>query len=453
MSFGGMGPGPSSATVAVQKFSEVLVYPIRQRSERSRLALTLFRPAVVLVAALTVVACGGTPVALDTLDDPAPTISPDQSTPNPGHTLTLDSEILGETRRVYVQLPGGYADSPAHYPVLVVLDGEWLYGLAQAHVRFHSEYNAMDPSIPKMIVVGIEGTDRDRDFTPTENSGWEHEFATAGGADDFLRFLDQELLPLIDQKYRTLPGRTIAGWSFGGLMAMYSAVATPDLFDSHLCISPAIWWDGDLVFDLFADPHFDRPKRMVVTLGTGEEGGMVHTSTKKIVERFSNDPIDNLEVSLIEFEGVGHSWGIPAAFDKGLRGIFTGFVASEEHTGSLEEVDAYYRDLSQTWGYPVKPPADVMLQLAMAQDDKRQAIAIIERLLAYEPGNSLAHFYRGRLQQKLELNDEALESFYEALEAELRMEPPNGLQLRWYSESIEELREIQSSAGPPDEEV
>lgn len=437
---------------------EVLVFARCQRSDCPRLALSLLRPAVMLAIAAVMVACGGVPVAQDALDDPAsdgpgPSFSEERNTPNPGHMLTLKSEILGETRRVYVQLPGGYADSPAHYPVLVVLDGEWLFELAQANVRFLSEYNAMDPSIPRMIVVGIEGTDRDRDFTPTENSGWEHDFPTAGGADDFLRFLAEELLPLIDRKYRSLPDRTVAGWSFGGLLAMYSAVATPDLFDSHLCISPAIWWDGDLVFDRFANPRFDRPKRMVVTLGTAEEGSMVHTSTTKIVHRFDSDPIENLEVSLIEIEGVGHSWGIPAAFDKGLRKIYSGYIASEQDTGTLAEVDAYYRDLSLDWGFPVNPPAAVMLQLAAAQDDKRQSIAIIDRLLAYEPGNSLAHFYQGRFRQKLELKDEALESYREALAAELRCEPPDGLRLRWYRESIDEVTGIQDSEDSPAEGV
>jgi predicted alpha/beta superfamily hydrolase len=406
----------------------------------------------VLAIAAGLIACVGGPNADEsTSDSLAPPVSDQPNTPNPGHTLTVASEILGETRRVYVQLPGGYADSSARYPVLVVLDGEWLYELAQAHVTFLSEHDEMDPCIPRMIVVGIEGTDRDRDFTPTENSGWEHEFATAGGADDFLRFLAEELMPMIDQNYRTLPSRTIAGWSFGGLLAMYSAIATPELFDAHLCISPAIWWDHDLVFDLFADAHFNRPKRMVVTLGTGEEGGMVHTSTTNIVDRFETDPIENLEVSLLEFEGVGHTWGIPSAFDEGLRTLHAGYIAPAEETGTLDEVDAYYRDLSESWGYPIDPPAQVLLRLAAAQDDKRQAIAIIDRLLATNPDKPLAHFYKGRFQQKLGLNDAALDSYRQALAAELRMDPPDGLNLRWYREAIEEIEALQSAESSANE--
>ena len=93
--------------------------------------------------------------------------NPPAVTPNPAHTLTVESEILGETRRVYVQLPEGYGRSEARYPVLVVLDGEWLFEPARALVRFQSEYDVMDVRIPKMIVVGIENVDRDRDYVPT----------------------------------------------------------------------------------------------------------------------------------------------------------------------------------------------------------------------------------------------------------------------------------------------
>jgi len=417
------------------------------------------RPAAALLAAAAVVACGdvdstsqsasSTPVA----GAGSRAVSVGANTPNPPHTLTLSSTILGETRRIYVQLPEGYARSRARYPVVVVLDGEWLFELARAQVRFSSEFAAMDPSIPRMIVVGIESTDRDRDFTPTGDSGWEHDFQTAGGADEFLGFVAGELLPFVDRSYRTSPGRLIVGWSFGGLLAMYSAVAVPDLFNAHLCISPAIWWDSDLVLERFVDLRFDRPKRMVVTVGTGEEGGMVHTSTMRIMDRFDGDPVDNLDVALIEIEGVGHSWGIPAALDRGLRTLFRDFVMPEEDAATLEAVDAYYHDLSRSWGFDVDPPEAVMFRLASAQEDKEESIAIIDRLLASEPAASMAHFYKGRFQQKLGRCDEAVESYREALAAEQLREAPNGLRLRWYREAIEEISGLGRTPESPDRGV
>ncbi len=375
------------------------------------------------------------------------------NTPNPPHIMTVASELLGETRRVYVQLPEGYESSETRYPVLVVLDGEWLFELARAHVRFFSKYDVMDVNIPKMIVIGIENTDRDRNFTPTEKSGDENEFPTAGEADLFLEFLDTELLPLLDRKYRTAPSRTVAGWSFGGLLAMYAAVAKPDLFDAHLCISPAIWWDDDYVFEKYRDARLDVPKRMVITLGANEAGGGVYTSTKRIQERFQSDPIPNLSVIYLEFEGVGHSWGIPAAFDKGLQRLWSGFLApSEVSGGSMEEVTTYYQNLSVKWGFHVDPPVPVMQNLALVKWDggeKDEAIGVIDHLLTYEPNASLALYYKGRFQFLLERPEEALATFREGLEAESRRDVPKGVTLRLFHETILEVEGDATESAKP----
>ena len=372
--------------------------------------------------------------------------------PNPPTTLTIQSSILGEERRIYVQLPEGYDHTRARYPVLVVVDGEWLFDLAGANVRFFSEIDVMDVTIPRMIVVGIENTDRDRDYVPTKDPKDDPDFPTAGEADTFLRFLDQELLPLIDQQYSTATSRAVVGWSFGGLFTMYSAVAMPDLFDAYLCIGPAIWWDDELVFEMYRGAQFDRPKRMVITLGSREEGGQVHTSTKRLLARFEEDPIEGLTVSHMVFEGVGHSWGIPAALDKGLQELFSGFIAPEDvSNASLDEIESYYENLSQAWGFEVLPPTPVMQNFAINQwmdDNTDEAIAVFDKLVQYEPDASLAYFYKGVIQSRQDQYEMALDSYQHALAAELRRNVPDGLNLRLFREKIRKTEEtINTSAA------
>lgn len=368
---------------------------------------------------------------------------------NPPATLTIHSPILGEERRIYIQLPEGYGRTQARYPVLVVLDGEWLFEVARANVRFFSQYDAMDVTIPRMIVVGIENTDRDRDYVPTADPKDEPDFPTAGKADTFLEFLSQELLPLIDRQYLTASSRAVVGWSFSGLFAMYSAVAMPELFDAYLCIGPAIWWDDELVFKMYREARFDRPKRMVITLGSREEGGDVYSSTKRILARFEQDPIAGLSVSYMEFEGVGHSWGIPAALDKGLQALFPGFIAPEEVSrGSLDGIESYYQDLSQAWGFRVLPPTPVMQTFAFKEwsdGNQEEAIAAIDRLVRYEPDAALAYYFKGRFQSHLGRNEQALSSFHNALAAELRRDVPNGLNLRLFRESIRKAEGAEAS--------
>ena len=100
--------------------------------------------------------------------------------PNPPQTLTVHSEVLGEERRIYLQLPDDYHQSERSYPLLVVLDGEWMFELARSHVQFYSDFAAMGVEIPKMIVVGIENLDRDRNYLPTPDLRDEPQFPTAG---------------------------------------------------------------------------------------------------------------------------------------------------------------------------------------------------------------------------------------------------------------------------------
>ena len=344
--------------------------------------------------------------------------------PNPPTILTIQSSILGEERRVYVQVPEGYSHAGVRYPVLVVVDGEWLFDLARANVRFFSEIDVMDVAIPKMIVVGVENTDRDRDYVPTKDPKTDPDFPTAGDADTFLRFLDRELLPVIDRLYRTAPSRTVVGWSFGGLFALYSAVTMPDLFDAYLCIGPAIWWDDELVFEMYREARFDRPKRMVITLGSREEGGQVDTATKRLLARIEEDPIEGLSVSHMVFDGVGHSWGVPAALDKGLQELFSGFLAPEDVSNrSLDEIEGYYENLSEAWGFQVLPPAPVMQNCAFKEwsdGDAEKAIGVLDRLVQYEPDAALAHYYKGVFQSRQNQKEQALNSFQDALAAELR---------------------------------
>ncbi len=361
--------------------------------------------------------------------------------PNSPRTVLLHSRILGEQRRLYVRLPEGYDGSELRYPVLVVLDGDWLFGLAQASAAFYSELDATGVAIPRMIVVGIENVDRDRDFTPTRRSGQEFEFATAGGADRFLAFLADEVVPHLDAEYRTGPGRFVAGWSFGGLLATYAAVANPDLFDGHLCISPAVWWDDDLVVRTLPEARFDRPKRMVFTLGTEEEGGLVAVATKALLRRLGGAPVDNLDVTSVELSGTGHGWSIPGAFDRGLRRLFAGYVPPDGAVSSPEALSAYYDRLSQSWGFTVAPPACAVVAMAAATDDKDGAVAMLDRLLASDPDAAMAHFTKGKLQLALGRRAEARASFEAALAAERRRSVPQTVYVSGFEKAVASLEE------------
>jgi len=173
-----------------------------------------------------------------------------------GKSHSIQSGILNEKRHYAVYLPSGYnSKSEQHktYPVIYLLDGE-------AH--FHSVTGIIDirapVAIPKMVVVAIGTTNRWRDLTPThqDSIGSASPFPgieSSGGGDNFLRFIEEELVAHIDQSYRTMPYRIFIGHSLGGLMALYSAYKQPKLFNAYIVIDPMARWHDNLIMTMFGE--------------------------------------------------------------------------------------------------------------------------------------------------------------------------------------------------------
>lgn len=163
-----------------------------------------------------------------------------------GETLLVPSEHLGERRVVNVYLPPGYAaeaDRDHRYPVLFMPDG----GLGEdfPHVAGSVDVSIKNAVIRPVIVVGVENTVRRRDLVgPSEVPADLEAAPQAGGADRFRAFLRDELIPLIEQRYRTSGERALVGESLAGLFVVETFLVEPDLFDGYLAASPSVWWNA-----------------------------------------------------------------------------------------------------------------------------------------------------------------------------------------------------------------
>jgi len=160
----------------------------------------------------------------------------------------VTSAALGAVRDFSVRLPASYAREPRRrYPVIYVLDGPPLDGDTAAGAG----RLAASGVAPELIVVGIPNMRRGgraRDFLPPSLSFRRCDGSPfTGGADRFLRFLRDELVPRIDRDYRTKAPRLLVGHSLGAIFVCYSLSAAPALFDARFAHSPAIWRDEDTI--------------------------------------------------------------------------------------------------------------------------------------------------------------------------------------------------------------
>lgn len=159
---------------------------------------------------------------------------------------SLHSDILQQERLIQVFTPPGYKpDDMEKYDVLYVLDGgNWNVGL-MTHVQTFLENEGF---IPPTIIVSVMGIDRIHDFTPTHLENWK----TSGGADKFLAFIKNELVPYVNKNYPSNGDNTLWGHSLGGMFALYALLNEPTLFKSYIAIDPSIWWDNAYVAKMAA---------------------------------------------------------------------------------------------------------------------------------------------------------------------------------------------------------
>lgn len=160
-------------------------------------------------------------------------------------------------RDVTVWLPPGYDQSPdARWPVLYMHDGQNLFDGSRAAygkewgVDEHVARLQATGQIRAPIVVGVHNTPlRLREYVPADliralpDDMRADIQATYGGeplSDGYLRFLVEELKPVVDRTYRTRPGRedtAIMGSSMGGLISLYALMRHPDVYGGAGCVS------------------------------------------------------------------------------------------------------------------------------------------------------------------------------------------------------------------------
>lgn len=156
-------------------------------------------------------------------------------------SFAIDSKVLGEKCKAFLYLPENYNATTERYPVVYVLDGAYYSSFTADAIALLAQSRLA----PDCIIIGINPNNRQRDFSPAldADAGQTQDLATAGGADNFLSYLQKELIPVVDEKFRTLPYRIVVGHSMGGLLAYYSLYKTPDLFQGLISIDGSTWWN------------------------------------------------------------------------------------------------------------------------------------------------------------------------------------------------------------------
>ncbi len=194
------------------------------------------------------------------------------NTPPTYDTVIIESKVLLEKRELIIKKPENYKKDKK-YPVVYVLGGNSLtYTVANDTDLLNRVGN-----ISEVIVVGITGIDqktRQRDLTPPFlKQDLDQIDSSLGKADNFLKYIETEVIPFIEKNYNTNTKRTIIGHSREGLFVMYSLMVKTNLLETRIALSPALWREDNRFVKRFEKYVAENPNlssNLFMSMGEAE---------------------------------------------------------------------------------------------------------------------------------------------------------------------------------------
>ena len=353
-----------------------------------------------------------------------------------GEIDSLYSKSLNEFREIYIQLPVNYqSKSKEKYPIIYVLDGEVFLPTVTNVLNFYS-----GGFMPEMVIIGISNKkNRTRDLTTSKiTTRYDRPFNIEnGGADLFLKFIKDELIPYVENKYNVTNYRTLIGHSFGGLFTINTLLNEPSLFANYVSIDPSLDWDNQKLIkqaDSIMSKNDYSGKALYMSLS-----GQLHMQNKDVT--IDNVTQDTSDFTLFARSNIGFSNAIKKSksnlfykwqfYPNDLHGTISqssikdGLIALFEWY-QMENTDAInnpntsidellniikYREdkLFNHFGYSVPPYPEFLLDMSgymnMDMEQLEKSKMYFEQAIKYFPDsanayNSMAEYYINQNDKK-----------------------------------------------------
>lgn len=240
-------------------------------------------------------------------------------------TWQFKSEEMAQELDIFVSLPFGYRRSQDEYPVLIVLDADVTFGLANDMPKLM----AFENTIPSMIVVGISFhtfsnwiQSRQKYLTPSMDATVS---SNSGKAGTFLDFIEKELLPFIDHQYRTKASmRVLYGHSYAGLFSIYAMLhANPNSFNAYISTSPSVDWHQQFLTTSLEKIEKEKLPKARLYLSIGDQEDALRPAYDKFVEILENKQATQLKVKKEVIQNTSHMSSMSTSYTNGLLWVLS----------------------------------------------------------------------------------------------------------------------------------
>ena len=219
----------------------------------------------------------------------------------------FESFKLQERRDVKYYFPEDY-DPEKKYPLVVVLDAEYLFDQVVATSRFYSDFQGM----PQTIVLGIYQSDDIR---------WEDcEFEGDTGlpsekGKQFYEFLGMEIIPYLETSFNIAPFKIFVGYDITANFGNYYLFKDRSLFNAYISISPLLApemetrvparlsdLDQKIFYHVITESQKSEELEQIKAMNTG-----IKSIDKESLSYYYDEYPDANDISIVTY-GMGKAW-------------------------------------------------------------------------------------------------------------------------------------------------
>jgi len=302
-----------------------------------------------------------------------------------GQYKVIHSQILDEDRLLFVHLPREYEQTKLAYPVLYLLWVDIYNYFADAAMV--TEKLGGTGEIPPLIIIGVANTNRYRDLLPVKT----RDRSEGGGVDNFLRFIEEELIPHIDKTYRTKNFRILAGPQAAAIFSLYALITKPGLFQAVFSGNPFMNPENAEFLYPRAESFFKNTaslKNFLYIQCEKDERAQDLEYAQRLAGLLESEKPEGFRFE-IEFKEPSGYFIPPLPFREGLRMLFSGHKLPDNfQTNSIKDIIDYYKKRSEEYGFEVDIPPHLLAMEGNKLNQRgktREALEVFEYQLDQNP--------------------------------------------------------------------
>jgi predicted alpha/beta superfamily hydrolase len=282
-----------------------------------------------------------------------------QSTISIGQEYAIASEILNQECKLHIYLPDGYDQSDRQYPVIYILDGQLHFTNGVAIQKSLDVPN----DLPEMIVVGIQNS-----YPSRVDLAWDNR-------EKYLAFFDKELIPFIDQTFRSSNDRMLFGWEAGAAFAGFAFLHTTQLFNA------AILSNGGYATENMIEEFnsLKLPTKKYLYMANSDKDIFSISYSNALAKLLTDNSPTNLVWNYQKFEHENHATLPYLTLYHGLKYYYHDFkkptfssIKAYQEFGGISGLEIFYKKRGERYGFPTvvaNASKNDLIWLAWNRDD------------------------------------------------------------------------------------